>query len=177
MKVYKFIAILFLTFALTNCTSSDNEPVFVLSKDNLIGLYNIETLTIKTKTTTIVSNFPVIVNANAIGSLFQVDLVLKSDDTYTLKGEYVVNTTITSPGSSPVKNEEILTIDEAGTFAIDNTDNTLIFTNQNATFLSGKLSVSGFSETKLSLAQITEETISATNTTIEIDSKISFIKQ
>lgn len=176
MKSFKLILLLFVTIAFSNCSGSDNEPVFVLSKANLVGTYAIESMRLDTKTTTIVSNFPVIVNANAVGSLFQVDLIFKSDNTYTLKGAHAVKTTITTVGSAPIVNEEIIVLDESGTYSINNTDGTITFTNQNAELLTGKLIVSGFSENKLSLTQEVEETIPTTNTTIEATLNISFVR-
>ena len=160
-----------------SCSNSDNEPIFVLSKANLIGTYDMESMTLNTKTTTEVSGFPVVVNSNSVGSLFQIDLIFNSDDTYSIKGEYAVKTTTTSIGNSPIVNEQIIVINETGTYAVDNTDGTISFTNQNAELLTGKLMVSAISENKLSLAQLLEEAIPSLNTTIEADLKISFIKE
>lgn len=176
MKSVKYFLVLFLAFNILGCDSSDNEPIFVLSKANLIGTYSMESMTLNTKTTTEVSGFPVVVNANSVGSLFQINLIFNSDDTYSIKGEYAVKTTTTSIGSSPIVNEQIIVIDEAGTYAVDNTDGTISFTNQNAELLTGKLTVSGISETKLLLTQFVEEAIPSLNTTIEADLKISFNK-
>ncbi|WP_159949521.1 hypothetical protein [Polaribacter septentrionalilitoris] len=177
MKSVKYFLVLFLAFNILGCDSSDNEPIFVLSKANLIGTYSMESMTLNTKTTTeVVSGFPFVVNANSVGSLFQVDLIFNSDDTYSIKGEYAVKTTTTSIGSSPIVNEQIIVIDEAGTYAVDNSDGTISFTNQNAELLTGKLTVSGISETKLLLTQFVEEAIPSLNTTIEADLKISFNK-
>lgn len=176
MKLVKYLLVLFLAFNMLSCSNSDNEPIFVLSKANLIGTYGMESMILNTKTTTEVSGFPVVVNSNSVGSLFQINLIFNSDDTYSIKGEYAVKTTITSVGSSPIVNEEIIVIDEAGTYAVNNSDGTVLFTNQNAELLTGKLTVSGISETKLLLTQFVEEAIPSLNTTIEADLKISFNK-
>ena len=177
MKAYKLLFVLFLTVNMLSCSSSDNEPAFILSKENILGTHEIESLKIDTKTTTIVSGFPVVVNAKAVGSLFQVDLVFKSDNTYTVKGEHAIKTTITTVGSAPIVNEEIVVINESGVYSVDNTDGSIKFTDQNADFLSGKLIVSGISENKLALTQLVEETVPTTNSTIEANLNVSFIRK
>lgn len=178
MKTIKFIFILFLTVSLFNCNNSSEErPIFVLSKSNLVGNHEIESFVLDTKTTTEVSSFPVVVNSNSVGSLLQVVLVFNTDNTYTISGEYAVKTTISFAGNQPVVNEEILVLDESGNYTVDNTDNSISFTSQEAEFLTGKLVVSDFSEDRLSLTQMVEEVFSSRNTTIESDLKISFLRR
>mgnify|MGYP000005820010 CR=1 FL=1 len=170
--------VLLVAFSLFNCNSNNEErPIFVLSKSNLVGIHEIESFILDTKTTTEVSGFPVVINSNSVGNLFQVELIFNADDTYSLKGEYAVTTTITSAGSQPVVNEEILIVNESGTFSVNNTENTISFISPEAAFLTGTLTVSGLSEEKLSLLQTVEETISLRNTLIEADLKISFLRK
>lgn len=178
MKAFKFLFVLFLALNIISCSNSnDNEPIIILSKANLIGTYGIESMVIDTKTTTTVSGFPVVVNSSSIGSLFQVDLIFNSDNTYSIKGEHAIKTTITSVGNAPIINEEIIVLNESGTYSVNTVDSSILFTNQNAEFLTGKITVSGISENKLSLTQLATENIPATNSIVEANLNVSFIKK
>ena len=176
MKIIKFLLIACITLVFFSCDDEVASPPYPLSYENIAGNYNIQSLSIDTKTTTDVGGFPVTVSANGVGNTFQVDMIMNQDRTYSIKGEHVFVVTATVPGMSPTTETEIILIDEAGSFTI-NADNSITFSDQNAAFLSGSLNVTIFNENSFTLRQETTEDISITNSTITANLAVSFVRQ
>lgn len=175
MKTIKNLLILFAAVAFTYCEDNNIAPPYPLTYDNIAGTYNIQSLSIDTKTTTEVGGFPVTINANGVGNTFQVNLVMNQNQTYTITGEHVFVITASGPGFPATTETEIITIDETGTFVI-NSDNSITFSDQNAEFLNGTLNVIVFNESSFSLTQEAEEVIPVTNSTITANLAVSFVR-
>ncbi len=177
MKTIKNLLILIIAITFINCSDDNTALTYTLSYENIAGTYDIQSLSVNTKTTTEIGGFPVTVNANGVGNTFQVDLVMNQDRTYSIKGEHVFVVTVSGPGIPPTTDTEIILIDEAGTYTIDDTNNTVTFVDQNADFLDGVLNVTVFNENTFTLTQEVEETEPLTQTTITANLSVSFSRK
>ncbi len=175
MKSIKRILVLLITISFINCNDSDNSPSYPLNYENIAGLYGIESLKADVQTTISVSGIPVTASANAVGDTFQVDMIINADRTYSINGEYRIITTTRIPGTSPLTEEEIVVVDEDGTYVIN--ENSINFTDPNAEFLTGVLNVTVFNEDSFTLAQELEESDSSTNTSVSADLAVGFIRK
>ena len=152
MKTIKILLLLFVCTTLTNCSDDNAAPTYPLSYENIAGNYNIQSLSLNLETTLNIGIVPVTSTANGVGDTFQIDLIMNQDRTYSVKGAYRLVTTATVPGNPPVTTNEILNIDESGTYTI-NTNNSITFIDQNADFLNGSLNVTVFNENAFTLTQ------------------------
>lgn len=176
MKFFKYVIILFISVSLVNCSKDSTEPPFVLSNANLAGTYNINSLSVNIKATAITSGIPVTISrATNVGSVFQFDFILNANGSYTASGQYVLDTSVTPTGSSPITNTSIINIDDSGTYQINTTTNTITFTSSKGDFIEGAMNVVVFNETTVSLTQETEEFEDPITT--EIDANISFVRK
>lgn len=177
MKTIKILLLLFVCTTLTNCSDDNAAPTYPLSYENIAGNYNIQSLSINTETTTLVGVVPITARANGVGDTFQVDLLLNTDRTYTIKGEHRIVVTTTVPGVPSTTTEEIIVIDESGSYSINNANNSITFSDQNAEFLNGSLNVSVFNESSFSLTQEVEGTEPLTNSDFKVNLAVSFIRK
>lgn len=176
MKILKFILVLLITTSITSCGDNDSdEPSFILSNANLAGTYNIKSFSENSKITTVISGFPISVNSSSTGDIFQVDFIINADGSYTISGQYTVVTKLTSLGSNPVTNSEILLVDDFGTYQINSINGTITFNSTIGDFIEGTLIVETFNDTTINLRQEKEEIEG--DTTTEINSNFSFIRQ
>lgn len=175
MKTIKRILILLVTVTFLNCSDNDNTPAYPLNYENIAGSYDIQSLSADIQTTIEINGIPVTASANAVGDTFQVDMIMNSDRTYSIEGEYRIITTTRVPGASPVTSEEIVIVDEEGTYVIN--DSSITFTDQDADFLDGVLNVSVFNENSFTLSQELEETDPTTNGEISVNMSVSFIRK
>ena len=98
MKSIKIFLLLLVSITLTNCGDNNEEPAYPLTYENISGTYNIQSLSIDTETTTLVGIIPVTAKANGVGDTFQVDMILNTDKTYSIKGEHRIVITTSVPG-------------------------------------------------------------------------------
>lgn len=187
MKKINFIFLILVT-VITISSCNDNEvdaPSFNLSKENIIGNYEITTLDLNTEVSNEISFgiFATFSTARFVGDIFQVTLVLNSDNTYTLSGQYSVKTTISIVGApNPTIPNSIVNFDDAGTYSIDATDNTIEFVSENINFLGAtaldpiyldtKFIVSDFNEESFTIFQESENIVDKIKT--ETESTIRF---
>jgi hypothetical protein len=176
MKILKFILVLFISASITSCSDNEsNEPSFLLSNDNLAGTYEIKSFSAKAKVTSVVSGLPITVNSSSTGDSFQVDFIIDADGSYTVSGLYRVVTMLTTIGSKPVTNIEILQVDDSGTYEIDSINGSITFTSSKGDLLKGTLNIVTFNETTFNLTQEVEETEG--ETTAAINANFSFIRK
>lgn len=176
MKSIKIFLLLLVSITLTNCSDNNEAPAYPLTYENISGTYNIQSLSIDTETTTLVGIIPVTAKANGVGDTFQVDMILNTDKTYSIKGEHRIVITTSVPGVAPTTTQEIVVIDESGNYTI-NADNSITFSDQNADFLSGDLNVTVFTANNFSLTQEIEGTEPLTNSDFKVNLAVSFIRK
>ena len=177
MKNLKLILILFISISLTNCSSDDDTPPFLLSNANIAGTYEIGSLT-GTETETATSSSGAIVNlsnATILGANFQINFALSASGTYTISGLYREVKRTTPNGGSASETEELLNIDSAGNYQINTSDNSITFSPTSGNFLSGKFDVNTFTTTILSISQETDENVGSN--TISKSINIGFTKE
>lgn len=181
MKILKFILVVYISLAFTSCSDDSAEAPFSLSKDNLAGTYNINSLSIYTTVTSVteVSGISVpftVATSTSIGDTFQVVFVLSENGSYSASGAYRIVSTITPAVGSPVTNTEIINFSDSGTYQLNTTNNTITFNaSTGGDFIEGTLDVVTFNETTVSFTQELEEEIDAT--TAAIKASISFTRQ
>lgn len=189
MKSIKIILSLFITISLLSCGDNETEKVsFNLSKDNIIGSYNISALNLDTEVSNeIVSDvFATFSTAEFVGDTFQIDLTLNSDNTYTLGGQYRVLTTVEIVGgTNPTIPPTIINFTDAGTYAINTSENTINFTSQennflgntflDPVFLGASFTVSAFNEDTFTINQEAENVVDKIKT--KTVSTISFVRK
>jgi hypothetical protein len=181
MKLFKFILVLILSLAITRCSDSSEERIFVLSNTAIAGTYNINSLTLNTKVTSVTEVAGVLVpftvaTSTSNGDTFQVDFVLNENASYTASGQYRIVSTVTPAVGNPVNNSEIIDFSDAGTYQLNTFANTITFTPSGSdNFIEGTLNIEVFNESTLSLSQELEEVDNAITT--EIKANIRFIRQ
>jgi hypothetical protein len=181
MKLLKFIFVLFVTVSFTSCGDSDTDAApFVLSNANISGAYNISSINVDTKATSVadVSGVPVpftVATSTSTGDTFDFEFILKADGTYTASGLYRIVSVITPPIGDEVTNSEIISITDSGTFTLNTIDAQITFISALDDFLNGTFNILIFNETVLSLNQEIEEVDDAITT--EINASISFIRE
>lgn len=182
MKLLKFIFLLCITVSITSCNDSSSDETEIplnLSNKNIAGTYNINSIIINTKVTSVteVSGVSVpynIASSISTGDTFQFAFTLNSNGTYTASGQYRIVSTITPEVGKEVTNLEIISSTDSGTFALNSVDAKITFTSSTTGFLSGTFHILIFNETTLSLNQEIAEVEDAI--TREIKTNISFIR-
>lgn len=157
MKITKLIFLFALVAATVSCSKNDDdngpEP-YNLTNANLAGAYKISALSINSTSTTNVSGTTVTVaTATMVGDTFQVNISFKENGTYTATGQYRIVTTITPTGQDPIIEEEILVVDSAGTYSLNDVNQTIRLNNNDDEFLEGLFDVTLFNATNFNLAQ------------------------
>lgn len=189
MKSIKIILSLFVTISLLSCGDNETEKVsFNLSKDNIIGSYNISALNLNTEVSNeIVSDvFATFSTAEFVGDTFQIDLTLNSDNTYTLAGQYRVLTTVEIVGgTNPTIPPAIINFTDSGTYAINTSENIVQFTSKENNFLGATsldpvfidvtFTVSEFNEDSFTIKQEAENIVDKIKT--KTASTISFVRK
>tara|TARA_B110000003_G_scaffold172618_1_gene172219 strand:- start:61250 stop:61780 length:531 start_codon:yes stop_codon:yes gene_type:complete len=170
MKTLKFILSLLMLVTLNSCTDNTSDTQLDLSNENIAGIYNISSLNIDTETSATTSGITVtVLNTSSTGDTFQVEFIFNEDGTYMLSGQLRIVSTITPIGESPVTDEEIIVVNDAGTYSINATDNTISFMTQDNAFVEGTFNVSVFNNTTVSLNQQVEETMGELSSDINMN--------
>ena len=181
MKFFKFILVLLIAVSITGCSNNDsNEPLFVLSNDNISGTYNINSFNIETNVTSVTDVAGVevpftVATSTSEGDTFQVIFVLNANGSYTASGQYRVVSVVIPAVGSQFTNTEIIDFTDSGSYSLNTVNNTITFTSVQGDFLNGELEVVTFNETSFSLSQEEEEVVDKVTT--EIKANISFIRQ
>lgn len=167
MKNLKFILFLFISAALLSCGDDNNTPAFPLSNANIAGEYNISNLNVSTDITTTLNGLPIqVATASATGDIFQVDVVMNSNGTYSMKGSYSVVAKLTPVVGNSVETREIINIDNSGNFTLNTTNNTISFSEALVKDLTGTLEVQLFNATNFSLFQEVDITVGSNIETV-----------
>ncbi len=176
MKTVKFILLLFATLSIISCNDNQSDPQLSLTTDNLAGLYHISNVEIDSEISAITSGVSVTIsNATSVGDTFQVDFDINPNGTYTMDGQYRVVTTITPIGADPITNSEIIIVNDAGSYSLNPSENTITFLSQNSDFLEGTFNVTMLDETSFSISQQIEQTEGSLSSSINANA--SFERQ
>lgn len=153
MKPIKFLAILFLSISLVACSNSDDDgdAPFVLNLSNLAGTYALNFFEVDLRQTIEFQGIPITSVTDIVGDTFQVELILNENGSYAIEGEYRITATTTVAGETETVTE-IVTVDDSGTFTLDNDQETLTIDSTNP-LLEGVYQISLFNETQLNLTQ------------------------
>ena len=176
MKFFKFILVLLITVSITGCSNNNsNEPLFVLSNANIAGTYDVTSHSLNTAISTTSNGITFEVGSiEANGDTFQLDLVMKSNGTFTLNGAYRVVAVTKFVSGDQVDKTEIINIDSSGKFSINSLENTITFSGTEG-LLKGALDVTVFNENFFSLSK--EEEVTDGNETLDVSTRISFTRQ
>lgn len=155
MKILKSLFVLFIAISLSSCSSETSAPTYPLSLANIAGTYNIQSLSVSTDINTTTSNGLSIkvATASLVGDIFQIDLVMNTDGTYTAKGAYTTTYRLSPVAGPGVEEVKIVNIDYSGNFALNTVDNRITFSGGLLQDLSGTLEFQTFNETSFSLFQ------------------------
>ena len=161
MKTLKLILFAVITSTILSCADNSTEPELILSNESLAGNYDIAVLDSDLETSTVVADVPVTVaNASLVGDTFQVDVIINADGTFSAGGQYRVVSTITTVGTAPITETEIITLDpSSGSYILNTLQNTITFSSQDMSLLEGTFNVIVFNETTFTLNQQVEETL------------------
>jgi hypothetical protein len=157
MKILKFFLLAITIVSFTACSSDDSNNDSVaevkLTNANLAGDYEItlykgETVTSVTATngTTVITERVTFSGDTFTNAIF----TFNADGSYISSGSYVRTTKVNVTGQSPVTNEEIVTIDESGSYSLNNTNRTI-------TLDGNIIDVDVFNGTKLNISGSNEE--------------------
>lgn len=108
-----------------------------------------------------VNNVPILSVTDIEGDTFQVNTIFHPDGTFTRVGNFRIVTTVTTSGQTNTTSE-IITVDEAGTYVINITSNTITLSQEGG---SQTFNVKLFSETKLNLERNSSDPIDGVPTT------------
>ncbi len=160
MKLLKSFILLFsLASIVISCGDDNDTPSFDLSSDNITGTYAITKLIASKEETTTTSGETVKVSDTSVkGDTFQIDLVLSTNGTYTISGEYRRVSVITvNNGSAPKEEAKIITIDGSGNYVLNSSDKeiTLNSSDSDDSFV-GTYKIVSFNEKLLAISKETE---------------------
>jgi hypothetical protein len=178
MKLLKYILVLFITASITSCSDSEEAPPFLLTNANIAGSYVVNSFnTEEIESATSSAGVTLEISKNIkVGDTFQIAFEIKSNGTYSAKGEYRSVSTVTPTPSTGQANPEIIGgFDIPGSYQLNTTDNTIIFSSQSDEFIVGPFSINVFNETTLTMSQEVEETDGGISS--NITSNISFTRQ
>lgn len=174
MKLFKnTLLLLFISISLMNCGSDDSNPAYNLSKENLLGVYELTAYESERVTETTFETSTIVVQTQTISSdsFDDVEITFLENNGYTFIGGYrnLIETTSDNGTSNDI---EIVNVDEFAIYTIDTTDETIIF---NGIELNGEYNVDVFTSSALVLSKLnsveTDEDgfTTTTNTTITFE--------
>jgi len=153
MKPIKLLILFALTLGVLSCSGDDDqgEAPFVLNLTNLAGTYALNFFNVNLQQTIEFQGIPITSVTDIVGDTFQVELVLNENGTYSIQGEYRITATTTVAGETETVSE-IVTVDDSGSFTLDNDLETITINSGNP-LLEGVYQISLFNETQLNLTQ------------------------
>ncbi len=125
MKLSKILLILFVSVSVLSCKKDDDSKTsYTLNNANLAGDYDITYLKADVDQVVEINGVPVTSTIRAVGSVFQATVSFTENGTYTASGNYLLTTTVTAGGNSET-DEEIITLDDSGTYSVDANSETI----------------------------------------------------
>ncbi len=173
MKIIKKLAVLSLVFMMFACKSDDEGNQFLLSYENMTGIYDLVWFNGVVETTVEVEGIPVTAVTTVVGDTFQVDTMFNQNGTYSIEGEYRTTTT-TTVGDDTETDTEIIVVDDTGTYQIDANDQTVTIMSDLDDF-EGTFDVTLFNENEVRLVK--EESYIEDDATIDSIFELRFVRQ
>ena len=167
MKNLKIAFLLLVVATFGSC--NDDDPITValdFNIQNVSGNYGINSFNANLTNSAITQGTSVIIStATKTGGIFQIDLTLNPDGTYTAAGDYSVETVVTPVSGNQTIDQTIINVNNTGTFTISTTGpRTITFTATTGTFLNGEYRVNLLDEDTLTIIQDKSETIGGITT-------------
>lgn len=159
MKTFKFIFIFFVvSIALISCSDNDTNIVALdLSVTNASGTYKISNLKADVTNTTVTQGATVTISTAKITSdTYEIDFVLNTNGTFTVKGQYREINTVTAANGAVTVTPKIINIDNSGSYTISTVNRSINFNAVNNNLLKGEFDVNFFNENTLTLTQDSE---------------------
>jgi len=172
MKILKSIFALIMIVSLASCNNDDDNDVYLLTNANLAGTHALTFLESEEVQTRIFNNLPSVSTISVVGDIFQVDLVLNENGSYTIEGQYRITETTVQDGNTNIDTEIIL-IDEGGLYTVNTSNLTLTMSFNGGE--SQTYDVTLFNEDELRLSYFEEGEI--TDGTYELTEELRMIKQ
>lgn len=174
MKFSKILFLFVIAVSVVSCKSDDDgAAAFNLSNANLAGTHDLTYFVSNFSSTGDVGGQTVTVTANVTGDTYQVEVIFTEAGTYTINGEFRTTTT-TSLGGPP--EVEIVTLDEAGTYQVNETAQTIVFIEDGSTAGDSDInSVTLFNETELRI--IYEDTYTENGDEVTEMTELRFVRQ
>ena len=174
MKFSKILLLLVIAVSIVSCKGDDDvAPAFNLSNANLAGTHDLTYFVSNLSSTGDVGGQTVTVTANVTGDTYQVEVTFTEAGTYTIIGEFRTTTT-TSLGNPP--EVEIVVLDEAGTYQINEAAQTIVFIEDGSTAGNSDInSVTLFNETEFRI--LYEDTYTENGDEISEMTELRFVRQ
>jgi len=170
MKIIKYLFVLILIVSLASCKSDDDtDTPYLLTNENFAGIYNLNYLLANVETTGIIGGVPFTVPSTSEGSVFQVETSFNQNETYSLVGQFLLTTNVVGSGTT----QEIIVLDENGTFQLNDAAKTITITST-LDLLNGTFDVTLFTENELRM--INEKTTVDGSITTESAVEIRFTR-
>ncbi len=151
MKLLRPLFACIMIVSLFSCKSDDDNNQFILTYENLAGLYDLVLLNGTIETTVDVEGIPVTAVTTIVGDTFQIETTFNQNGTYHIEGEYRVTVTVTVAGTTET-NTEIIVLNENGTYQIDTNAQTVTISGF-GDLLDGTFEVTLFNENEIRLFQ------------------------
>jgi hypothetical protein len=159
MKTFKFILLLFVAATiLSSCSDNDTQIVALdLSVANASGTYKISSLKADVTNTTVTQGATVTISTAKITSdTYEIDFVLNTNGTFTVKGQYREISTVTAANGAVTVTPKIVNINNSGSYTVNTINRTINFNSANDNLLKGIFTVNFFNENTLTLTQDSE---------------------
>lgn len=172
MKLLKSFLILFIAISITSC-SSDDDNSFELSAANLAGTFKITAYTsVETESATSSAGVTTELSKNTIvGDTFtNMVVTLNTGGTFTAKGSFRVNSTVTPTPEDGQKDAEIVTLDSEGTYSLNLTSKTISLIDTSGDgYVNGTFEIKTFNVDKLIIKKETDVTTGGITNNIVTD--------
>lgn len=132
---FNIFLLLFVLAIFTGCESDDDNDSasFEPSAESFVGAFNVTALAVEGESSFTFEGETVTSTFSDVGSDFDLVWTFNADNTYSLVGSYTSEITQTTNGETTTENE-LEELDEAGTYALDITTNTLVLTDEDTSF-------------------------------------------
>ena len=159
MKLLKSFLILFIAISITSCSSDDDNSI-ELTSQTFVGIYSLsdyESDVTETATSTTTGNVTTLSETEKEGRTYAVNLLLNVDNTYSIKGNFILESE--TDGN---KTEQVIIFETTGTYSLDLLLKTVTLTEtvteeavDGAGFIAGQFKITTFNDNEIELEQIT----------------------
>jgi len=177
MKLFKLLAILFISVSVVSC-GGDDSPSFDLSTANLVGTYNLTEFDRESISNATINGVEIeVTNKTYEGIDFDKAELSFSANSYTLDGAFTIDTFTETLGiEGIVEGFEIKNFEEESTFLLNILNETITF-NGDDELINGTYIIKTFNSRNLVLTQEKIVDIEDTDTIDTVNSTLTFEKQ